>query len=215
MIELGGEEKPTTNNRMEVRAALEALLEIEGRSGPVYVYTDSTYLIRGITQWIWGWRKNGWKTASGEVVQNRELFEALSRVVAARKGDSKIEWVYVRGHTGNPGNERCDRIAVAYSQGQKPKLFRGSVKDYSVDILDFPDSEGLPEMRPKAEKVAAYSYLSTVDGVTYRHSDWSSCERRVKGRSGARFKKALNAANELEILQGWGVSPSNVKDDSN
>lgn len=209
--ELGGPEAPTTNNRMEVTAALEALKSVQDLEGPVHLYTDSTYLIRGITQWVWGWRQRGWKTAEGADVQNRDLWERLMAVTSRRK-KGEIEWRYVRGHQGQEGNERCDRIAVAFSQGQQPALFRGDVNAYRVDILTFPEPEALPEMKPKVEKVKAFSYLSQLDGVTIRHSDWASCERRVKGRP-AKFKKATSATEEKSILEAWGVSPTAVKDD--
>ncbi len=90
VYELGGAENPSTNNRMEISAALRALESVAGVDQPVHVYTDSTYLIRGITQWIWGWRKKGWKTAEGKDVQNRDLWETLSRVVGARPTGAKI-----------------------------------------------------------------------------------------------------------------------------
>lgn len=214
IVELGGGEKPTTNNRMEVRAALEALKRARLFQEPVMLYTDSTYLIRGITQWIWGWRRKGWVTAEGAEVLNRDLWEELSRVIAARPPEGKVEWQYIRGHTGNAGNERCDRIAVAFSQGKYVDLYQGPLAGYPVaDILDFPEPGPLPEMKPKAEKKVAYSYLSTVDGVTTRHRDWPSCERRVKGRSGARFKKAGTADEEQRILTEWGVRSSDVRED--
>jgi ribonuclease HI len=198
---------------MEVRAALEGLRFIAKEEGPVQIFTDSTYLIRGITQWVWGWKKKSWKTAEGKDVLNKDLWEDLIRVVAARGSAGKIEWTYVRGHMGNPGNERCDEIAVAFSQGRSPRLYRGPVKDYDVDVLSFPEAEGLPEMRPKEEKKPAHSYLSVVDGVVMRHKDWASCEKRVKGRSGAKFKKSQSAGDESEILSSWGESPSKVVDD--
>lgn len=212
IIELGGGENPTTNNRMEVKAALEALKRARVWKEPVKIYTDSTYLIRGITQWIWGWRRKGWKTAEGNDVSNRDLWEELSRVVAARDDETPIEWNYVRGHTGNPGNERCDRIAVAFSQNDHLSLYQGPLKNYSVNILDFPDTVPLPEMKPKEEKKAPYSYLSLLNGVTVRHRDWASCERRVKGQSGAKFKKAMSESDEREILKSWNVSTSDVKE---
>ena len=86
------------------------------------------------------------------------------------------------------------------------------MKDYRFNVLDFPDTEaGLPEMKPKQEKKTAYSYLSYLDGVAIRHRDWPSCERRTKGRSGAKFKKAMSQADEKEILESWGAS--NAKDE--
>lgn len=211
IVELGGRENPTTNNRMEVGAALRALQFVANQDVPVHLYTDSTYLIRGITMWIWGWRKKGWMTAEGKEVQNRDLWEELSRVVSARGAGAKIEWKWVRGHTGHAGNERCDEIAVAYSQSRTPVLFRGKLKDYSHNVLDFPDDTELPEMKPKEEKKAAFSYLSYVGGQVLRHADWASCERATKGRSGAKFKKAMSADDEVSILKSWGVDPSRIE----
>lgn len=212
VIELGGKENPSTNNRMEISAALRGLQALVNIDRPIHLYTDSTYLIRGITQWIWGWRKKGWKTAEGKDVSNRELWEELSRVIAARKPGCRVEWKWVRGHTGHAGNERCDEIAVAYSHHRTPNLYRGDLKDYGLPLLDFPDTEaGLPEMKPKAEKKAAFSYLSYVDGQAMRHKDWSSCERRTKGRSGAKFKKATSTDDEISVLKSWGVDRSKLK----
>lgn len=203
--ELGGHKEHTTNNAMELAGVIKALQDIKNRDESVVVYTDSTYVIRGITQWIWGWKKKGWKNAEGQDVSNRILWEELSRVVSARKGDSKIEWKYSRGHIGTPGNERCDEIAVAFSQKRWIELYEGPLLQYSIAIYDLPPDEGLPEMKPKLEKKAAYCYLSMIGGKVERHTDWASCERRVKGQSGAKFKKAMSPEDEKEILKSWGV----------
>ncbi len=136
--ELGGAEPSTTNNRMEMMAALEALRFIAATPGPVHFYTDSTYLIRGITQWIWGWKKRGWKTADGDEVSNRDLWEDIAKVVQARGVSNKIEWKYSRGHIGTPGNERCDRIAVAFSKNDHISLYHGPLKTYSINLLEVP-----------------------------------------------------------------------------
>jgi ribonuclease HI len=170
------------------------------------MYTDSTYVIRGITQWIWAWRSRGWKTAEGKEVSNRDLWELLSREILRLK-PTPVEWKYVRGHTGVPGNERCDEIAVAFATGKHVNLYRGSLLQYSVAIHDLPEDQGLPEMRPKEKKVAAHSYLSYQGGVVMRHATWPECERRVKGQSAAKFKKAMSEKDEAEILKGWGLDP--------
>lgn len=206
IVELGGGEFSTTNNRMEMTAALEALLFVKDILGPVEFYTDSTYLIRGITQWIWGWRRRGWKTAEGGEVVNRDLWEGLAEVVRARGTAGEIRWHYVRGHVGTPGNERCDEIAVAFSKNQPIRLYRGPESTYAVDLTHLPEDTSLPEMKSPGEKKAAFSYLSNVGGEVHRHTDWASCERRVKGRSGAKFKKTTSAQNELEVLQSWGLN---------
>ena len=205
--ELGGHVARTTNNEMELTATIEALRKIRKRKEPVFLYTDSTYVIRGITQWIWGWMKKGWKTAEGNDVSNQELWKDLYSLVRDRGAEGKVEWLYSRGHVGTPGNERCDEIAVAFSQKRWVDLYQGPLLQYGVAIYDVPEDTALPEMRPKQEKKAAYSYLSKIGNTVFRHRDWASCERRVKGQSGALFKKAMSAAEEPEILKAWGLPP--------
>jgi len=108
--ELGGRNPETTNNRMELVSVIQALQSLKTPlDWPIVLYTDSTYVIRGITQWIWGWRKRGWRNAEGKEVQNRDLWEELSRQVTRLK-PTTIDWKYVRGHTGVPGNERSMRL---------------------------------------------------------------------------------------------------------
>lgn len=204
--ELGGGERATTNNRMEMSGVLNALEYIDEWKGNVTIYTDSTYVIRGITQWVWGWKRNNWRTAEGKEVSNQDLWQRLFEVVQNRKGLGEISWNYVRGHRGTPGNERCDEIAVAFSRGGRASLYHGPVTEYAIDILTLPETEPLSAMKPKAEKTQAHSYLSVIGGIVYRHKDWSSCERRVKGKSGAKFKKSTSAENEKEILKSWGIS---------
>jgi len=208
VVELGAGETSTTNNRMEMMAALEALRALENHPGKIHFYTDSTYLIRGITQWIWGWRKRGWKTAEGGEVSNQDLWEQISAVVQKRGASNKIDWHYSRGHSGIPGNERCDEIAVAFSKSQGIDLYEGSLKNYFVNILEVPKDTALPELRAPGEKKVAFSYLSNIGGLVYRHKDWPSCQRRVSGKSGAKFKKSNSAAEEIEILKSWGLSSS-------
>jgi len=208
--ELGGKSPSTTNNRMELLGTIQALRALEKPSTPIVLYTDSTYVIRGITQWIWGWRSKGWINGEGKEVANRDLWEDLSREVARLKPVT-IQWKYVRGHTGVPGNERCDEIAVAFANGRYVSLFDGSLLQYSVALHDLPEDEGLPEMRPKTAKVAAHSYLSYLGGVVMRHKTWAECERRVKGQSQAKFKKAMSASDEAEILRSWGLRPESIQ----
>lgn len=106
--ELFGGEADTTNNRMELRAAIEALNALK-RPSKVRLVTDSVYVRDGVTKWIHGWKKNGWKTADKKPVKNAELWQALDE--AARR--HTVEWVWVKGHNGDPGNERADALARA------------------------------------------------------------------------------------------------------
>lgn len=205
VLELGDGEAQTTNNRMEMQATIEALRILETHLQPIRFYTDSTYVIRGITQWIFGWKKRGWKTAEGGEVSNKDLWEEILKLVQKRGAAGKIEWLYSRGHVGIPGNERCDEIAVAFSKKTGVDLYEGSLKNYPVNILEVPADGSLPEMRAPGEKKVAHSYLSNIGGLVYRHKDWPSCQRRVSGKSGAKFKKAGSASEEITILKSWGL----------
>jgi ribonuclease HI len=103
---LFGAERDTTNNRMELTAAIKGL-EALSRSCQVHLYTDSQYVKNGMTLWIEGWKKRGWKNANREPVKNQDLWEQLD--LAARR--HQIEWFWVKGHSGHPENERADQLA--------------------------------------------------------------------------------------------------------
>lgn len=104
--ELSGGEVLTTNNRMELMAAIEALNALK-RPCAVTLSTDSRYVMDGLTKWIHGWKRNGWKTADKKPVKNAELWQAL--LAAAER--HQIEWKWVKGHAGHPDNERADKLA--------------------------------------------------------------------------------------------------------
>ena len=104
--ELFGGEPNTTNNRMELTAVIEALNSLKHRC-TVVVYTDSEYVKNGITTWIHGWKKRGWTTADKKPVKNVELWQRLDELNAAHH----VEWRWVKGHAGDPGNERADALA--------------------------------------------------------------------------------------------------------
>ncbi len=104
--ELFGGDKLTTNNRMELMAVIEALASLKRRCG-VTVYTDSAYVKNGITTWIHGWKARGWQTADKKPVKNIELWQRLDTLNAAHA----VQWRWVKGHSGDPGNERADQLA--------------------------------------------------------------------------------------------------------
>ena len=104
--EMSGSEKPSTNNRMELMAAIKSLEALK-QPCRVTLSTDSRYVMDGLTKWIHGWQKNGWKTADRKPVKNAELWQAL---LAAAK-PHRIEWKWVKGHAGHPDNERADKLA--------------------------------------------------------------------------------------------------------
>ncbi|GFO60382.1 ribonuclease H [Geomonas silvestris] len=106
--ELSGADGATTNNRMEMSAAI-AGLEALNRPCEVVLTTDSQYLVKGMTEWLPGWQKRGWVNSKKEPVVNRDLWERLVELTKVHK----VRWVWVRGHNGHPENERCDELARA------------------------------------------------------------------------------------------------------
>ena len=104
--ELYGGEQDTTNNRMEMMAAIKAL-ESLSRSCKVRISTDSQYVLKGITEWMQNWKKRGWKTAAKKPVKNEDLWRRLDAAVVPHD----IEWIWVKGHAGDEGNERADKLA--------------------------------------------------------------------------------------------------------
>jgi ribonuclease HI len=112
--ELSGGESPSTNNRMELMAAIEGLKALS-RPCSVDLYTDSVYVRDGITKWIHGWRKNGWRTADRKPVKNLELWQALVEAAAPHH----VRWHWVKGHAGHPENERADLLACAEAEKRR------------------------------------------------------------------------------------------------
>jgi ribonuclease HI len=104
--ELCGGEPDTTNNRMEMKAVMAGLAALK-RPCTVAVYTDSQYVQKGISEWIWGWKKRGWKTADNKPVKNADLWQEFDALVK----NHKVTWHWVKGHAGHPENERADELA--------------------------------------------------------------------------------------------------------
>ena len=106
--ELKGGEPSTTNNRMELRAVIEGMRALK-RKAPVTIYTDSVYVMKGITEWIENWKARGWKTAARQPVKNEDLWRELEAVLQGHD----VAWQWVKGHSGHPGNEAADALARA------------------------------------------------------------------------------------------------------
>jgi len=118
--ELGGCDKSTTNNKMELQAVIETLKYLNGSdissNKEVIIFTDSNYVLNGITSWIYNWEKNGWKTAGKKEVMNQEIWKELIRLVRNFKG--KINWQKVKGHSGHVYNDKADEIATNCASSQ-------------------------------------------------------------------------------------------------
>jgi len=135
VLEIGGRENLTTNNRMEMMAAIEALKNIpalgqaRGEKIPeVEIHTDSAYLIGGITVWIKNWQKNNWRTKDKREVLNKDLWQALLMETEKRN----VKWKKVAGHSGHIENDRCDEIATSFADGLDVTLYNGSKQGYKL-----------------------------------------------------------------------------------
>jgi len=195
IAELGGHEPRSTNNKMELTALIESLNFLHKSQIPpsqVQAYWDSSYVVNGYSKWIYGWQKKGFKKSDGQQVLNLDLWQEIWRLI---KDYGKITIERVDGHSGIPANERCDEIAVAFSKKQSPDLFKGSIENYTaLSANDFvPNNDG--------QKFPVY--LSKVDGQVQEHKTWAECQSRVKGTSGAAFKKVKNASEKAATLSKW------------
>ncbi|MBI5444826.1 MAG: ribonuclease HI [Deltaproteobacteria bacterium] len=211
-MEIGGREAATTNNRMEMRAAIEGLRH--ARPGErVHVVTDSRYLHDGISKWIHGWKRRGWTKADGGDVLNREVWEELDRLVATP--GLRVSWEHVRGHAGHVMNERCDEIATAFARGEHPPLHvsgsswaAGEAVRRSVDRRSGePPATGSPAPGERPPTPAFYpAYVSLVGGRVAVHRTWPECEARVLHVSGARHRRVRTPREYGEALRAWGMS---------
>jgi ribonuclease HI len=198
VVELGGGEAMTTNNRMELRAAIEAACATAGHQASTII-TDSQYVRRGITEWLAGWKRNGWITSTRQPVLNRDLWEELDRA-----NGPHIHWQWTRGHAGDPGNERCDEIAGWFAKsiaGLSSGTHAGGTSNAARKVAPAsPGRGGTPGV----------TYLSVVDGILKRHATWPECEARVRGVGSARYKKVRSPAEEREVLQRWGITEADL-----
>ena len=159
--EFGGYHPATTNNRMELQAALELLQRLKElpRHPDLTLRTDSKYLIDGLGSWMKGWKRKGWKTAAGKAVLNQDLWKALDQ---ARLDD--VPLAYVKGHSGDPDNDRVDRIAVAYSQGRAADL-PSAASSPAVAVQEDPAPLPLQQLLSRlelADRLASGGYSLSV-----------------------------------------------------
>lgn len=207
VAELGGALKHTTNNRMELTAVIKALEfvsthAVKNGKTEVIIYTDSSYVINGITKWVFGWKRNNWITSAKIAVLNQELWQEL----LALTEEIKVTWQYVKGHAGIPGNERVDEIATSFSSNSPIDLYLGDLKDYKIDLTIVSSiSTNSSSKKKSSPKGKGYSYLSLIGDKLERHATWAECEARVKGVRGTKFKKAMSPSDEVLIKKEWGL----------
>lgn len=208
VIELGGGKPNTTNNEMELSATIAALSYLSASPMPIDMMVDSQYVNNGITKWVKNWEKNGWQTQNKEPVSHQALWKNLLSITRMIQAQAPVTWNYVPGHVGVHGNERADEIATSFASAKDIDLFRGSLHDYPIDILNFDLEKARADKKDSTKKKTAgkaYLYLSLIDGDLQRHKTWAECEARVKGKD-AKFRKALSPEHEQEILAEWGVA---------
>jgi ribonuclease HI len=203
VVELGGREDKTTNNRMELQAVLEGLtFVVEERMGdqPIKLFTDSSYVANGITSWIIGWQKRNWTNQAGETIANVDIWKKMVHVLK----EVHISITNISGHSGIPGNERADQIATGFIKDSTFYLYNGDLKEYDVDLENIKvDPQQKKEKDRKKGK--AYSYLSLIGEELKIHYTWNECKARVEGQKGAKYKKAVSKEDEETIKRSWGI----------
>jgi ribonuclease HI len=142
--EISGGVPATTNNRMELQAAIEALAALK-RPCEVEFHTDSNYLKNGVTAWLFGWKRNGWKTKSKQPVKNEDLWRRLDAVTAAHK----VTWHWLKGHAGHAGNERCDELANLAIEAVKQRSSRDQLKASLREFIAGPDPRATLPLLPQ------------------------------------------------------------------
>lgn len=222
--ELGGAEPQTTNNRMEMQAAIEALefLLASNYTEAVTFFTDSEYVKNGLTQWLPGWKKKGWKTSTGKPVLNLDLWQLLDGLQQkAAQQVASLQWRYVKGHSGDRGNDRCDEIARAFALGKSPML---------QQCLPATDSESFErlEIDPHTTNAAASEAVqsshkdsvapvlesrlgNSSDMVDSTVSDVSEVPREVKVAQLRNVVDTLHMADEI-ARQGYLITSSELAD---
>lgn len=218
IYEMGGAEAATTNNRMEMQGAIQALkvFRASGQTQPVTLYTDSEYVKNGITKWVKGWKKKGWKTAQGKEVLNQDLWETLDEL-----NSPLVDWQYVRGHSGNEGNERCDVIARSFALGKPLPLEQALTFDTAQSIMStaeepltkISDSNAAPELAYETVQLS----VSTSD-VAMTDSSASSyvgamdeLPREVRVAQLRNLVETLHIADEI-ASKGYLISSSELAD---
>lgn len=209
VVEFGGHEDVTTNNRMELMGAIIGLRTIRERatdSFQIIIKTDSAYTLNGATKWVYGWEKNGWRTSTKEPVLNQDLWQMLMQEVRLLTLKHEIIWEKVKGHAGIAENERADMIATGFADNAPPLLFTGDASKYTEFLKMYQvESKTMTTQKSTTKKSSkeAYSYVSMVNGTAHADKTWAICEKRVKGVKGAKYQKVFSKQEEEALIQDW------------
>jgi ribonuclease HI len=221
--ELGGAERQSTNNRMEMQAAIAALkfFTDSDQTGSIELYTDSEYVKKGITEWIKGWKKKGWKTSTGKDVVNKDLWQTLDQL-----NSSQVQWRYVRAHAGNEGNERCDAIARAFSLGKNPTLtqietsqtlpYTNKRDRLPLAIVSPPPApDQLNDLKPDAiESDSILTDTSTLEPMTLSPSSPDPVDGALSGVKVAQLQDMIEALRIVDEIaeKGYFITSSELAD---
>ena len=175
----------TTNNQMELHAVIVGLQKAQTAT-EVHIYTDSQYVLNGITKWVFGWQKNGWRTTDGKDVENQVLWRTLLGLT-----NKNVHWHHVKGHAGNPMNERANTLA------QRQARLPGTASH--------PSTPKVGSTSP-ARATSFPRYISLVGTSFHQHATWEECKLVVHGVSGARFKKVSTPQELATTRRQWGLS---------
>lgn len=211
VVELAGRKDDATNNQMELEAAIQALATAvkKFKGDSVVLHSDSAYVLGGLNSWLDGWVRNEWITSTKKPVENKLQWQKLLALRDELGRD--LQLVKVAGHSGHDYNDRCDELAVAYALDKKIPLFKGTYTAYIGYLAEHPPKSPVKKS-PSAssggahKNMPAYSYVSLVDGKVYRDSSWSTCEARVKGKRGAKYKKVFSKEEETELMQDYTLA---------
>jgi ribonuclease HI len=222
VAELGGREPATTNNRMEMQAAIEAMKFFvrSGQTTPCTLYTDSEYVIKGVTSWIKGWKSRGWKTAAGKPVLNQDLWETLDELSSTIRLQAKgkpLKWEHVKGHAGNVGNERCDVIASSFAQGKPVSLRQPALPPSKVppapsspaQLSIVPDSN--TDTVPNSTISPSSTAARTTEEHHSHHSDSENLPREERVAHLNYMIDTLHIADKI-AAQGYFITSSELAD---
>ncbi len=207
-MEVAGASKKATNNQMELEAVISVLSDsgAKAHKGPIVVYSDSAYVVNGLTSWVYGWEKKGWITTAKTPVENKAMWQKA--LVLLKEYGKRLSIEKVKGHAGDLYNERCDELAVAAALGKKEKHFQGTQKDYDAFLIEIGTTtktkkESFGKLKTRKATGPAYSYVSLVGGKVYADKTWAQCEARVKGKKGAKYQKVFSKAEETSLVQDY------------
>ena len=209
VVELGGREDIATNNRMELMAVYQSLVYVEEKKlfdFPIRIYIDSAYVQKGVTLWMYGWEKNGWVTKEGKQVLNQDIWQELVFLVFRLKRKVSIDFLKIEGHAGHFGNERADIVATSFADNKKTLLFKGTISDYEKIYATTTPVHKKTTSSGSKNTGKAYSYVSLVAGTVFVDKDWATCEKRVKGKRGVKYKKVFSKAEENALVHEYQKS---------